>query len=100
MAKAAAALLACTAITPFTLPASAQSSRVARPLSEAAAKQAADQILEAVRQRDGALRYSQFSQALQTTSSPSMVQGPRPIASARELDHSVGAHGPQRQQLR
>ena len=75
MAKAAAALLACTAITPFALPASAQTSRVARPLSEAAAKQAADQILEAVRQRDGALRYSQFSQALQTTSSPSMVQG-------------------------
>ena len=36
---------------------------------------AADQILEAVRQRDGALRYSQFNQALQTTSSPSMVQG-------------------------
>ena len=31
MAKAAAALLACTAITPFALPASAQSSRVARP---------------------------------------------------------------------
>ena len=28
-----------------------------------------------MRQRDGALRYSQFSQALQTTSSPSMVQG-------------------------
>ena len=74
VAEAAAALLACTAITPFTLPASAQSSRVARPLSEAAVKQAADQILEAVRQR-GALRYSQFSQALQTTSSPSMVQG-------------------------
>ena len=40
MAKAAAALLACTAITPFTLPVAAQSSRVARPLSEAAAKQA------------------------------------------------------------
>lgn len=75
MAKAAAALLACTAITPLALPVAAQSSRVARPLSETAAKQAADQILEAVRQRDGQLRYSQFSTALQKTSSPSMVQG-------------------------
>jgi hypothetical protein len=75
MAKAAAALLACTAMTPLALPVAAQSSRVARPLSETAAKQAADQILEAVRQRDGQLRYSQFSTALQKTSSPSMVQG-------------------------
>ena len=75
MAKAAAALLACTAMTPIALPVAAQSSRVARPLSETAAKQAADQILEAVRQRDGQLRYSQFSTALQKTSSPSMVQG-------------------------
>jgi len=75
MAKAAAVLLACTTMTPLVLPAVAQSSRVARPLSEAAAKQAAEQILEAVRQRDGQLRYSQFSTALQKTSSPSMVQG-------------------------
>ena len=89
MAKAAAALLACTAITPFTLPAAAQSSRVARPLSEAAAQQAADQILEAVRQRDGALRYSQFSKALQTTSSPSMVQGTLLLKSLNHLQHRM-----------
>ncbi|OUT73862.1 MAG: hypothetical protein CBB79_03430 [Synechococcus sp. TMED19] len=44
-------------------------------LSDTAARQAAERILEAVKQRDGKLRYSQFATALQKTSSPAMVQG-------------------------
>ena len=43
-------------------------------LSDAAARQATERILEAVRQKDGQLRYSQFATALQKTSSPQMVQ--------------------------
>ena len=43
-------------------------------LSDAAARQATERILEAVRQKDGQLRYSQFAMALQKTSSPQMVQ--------------------------
>ena len=44
-------------------------------LSDTAAREAAERILEAVKQRDGKLRYSQFATALQKTSSPAMVQG-------------------------
>ena len=44
-------------------------------LSDTAVREAAERILEAVKQRDGKLRYSQFATALQKTSSPAMVQG-------------------------
>jgi hypothetical protein len=52
----------------------AQASKTAS-LSDAAARQAAERILEAVKARDGKRRFSQFATALQKTSSPAMVQG-------------------------
>ena len=57
--------------TPATLLAQTRSAG----LSDTAAREAAERILEAVKQRDGKLRYSQFATALQKTSSPAMVQG-------------------------
>ena len=57
--------------TPATLLAQTRSTG----LSDTAAREAAERILEAVKQRDGKLRYSQFATALQKTSSPAMVQG-------------------------
>ena len=57
--------------TPATLLAQTRSAG----LSDTAVREAAERILEAVKQRDGKLRYSQFATALQKTSSPAMVQG-------------------------